>query len=140
MTDLELQALHDRLLIRELIEEYSNRCTRRDCDNLGDLFVEDCVWRTTGVNRREFAGRDAVVGAITAVVKGYPLIVQMPHAPVIAVDGDKATATTLMHEFGKLGEAETAFTYAVYRDKLVRTEEGWKFAERTFDGLYQGGK
>lgn len=137
MTDPDLKALADRFLIRELIDEYSNRCTQKDCSRLGELFIEDCIWRTTGANRREFKGRESVVCAIRAVVEGYPLIVQMPHAPRIELEGDRATATTLMHEFGRLDEKTTAFTFAVYRDLLVRTDAGWKFAERSFDGLYQ---
>lgn len=137
MTDNELRAIADRFLIRELIDEYSNLCTRKECDRLPDMFIEDCVWRTRGENKREFLGREAVVAAIRAVVEGYPLIVQMPHAPRIELAGDWATATTLMHEFGKLDAGTTAFTFAIYRDTLVRTAEGWKFAEREFDASYQ---
>lgn len=132
-----LEGLADRLLIRELIDRYSNLCTRKACEELPQLFIEDCIWRTRGANEREFIGRDAVIGAIKAVVHRYPLIVQMPHAPVILVDGDTAEATTIMHEFGRLDEATNAFTFAVYHDRMVRTEEGWKFAERTFIASYQ---
>lgn len=137
MDEAELRALADRFMIRELIDEYSNVCTQKSWDRLGELFVEDCVWRTTGTNVRLFEGRDAVVAAITAVVEGYPFVFQMPHAPRIQLDGDRATATTLMHEIGKIDEATIGSAIAVYRDTLVRTESGWKFAERVFDGLYR---
>lgn len=137
MVDDDARAMADRFLIRELIDAYSNMCTRKALSGLGDLFVEDCIWRTRGENMREFRGRSAVVAAIGAVVEGYPLIFQMPHAPHIVVDGERATATTLMHEFGRLDATTTAFTYAVYHDVLVRTPQGWRFAERVFEAVHQ---
>ena len=137
MTDAELRSLADRFLIRELIDEYSNVCTQKSWDRLPELFVEDCLWRTTGTNERRFEGREAVVAAITAVCEGYPFVFQMPHAPRVQLDGDRAKATTLMHEIGKIDEATIGSAIAVYRDTLVRTPEGWKFAERVFDGLYR---
>jgi ketosteroid isomerase-like protein len=138
LTDFDLKMMADKFLIRELIDEYSNICTRKDLKDLGRMFVDDCVWQTRGTNARSFRGREAVVQAISAVVQGYPLIFQTPHAPQIRVDGDRATATTLMHEIGKLDEENVGYAIAVYHDKLVRTDEGWKFEERVFEGLLRG--
>lgn len=137
MTDAELRSLADRFLIRELIDEYSNVASQMDWDRLSQLFAEDCVWRTTGTNERRFEGRETVVAAIRGVVESYPFIHQMPHAPRIILDGDRATATTLMHEIGKIDPETIGSAVAVYRDVLVRTADGWKFAERVFDGIYR---
>lgn len=134
---MDFAAIVDRFLIRELIDEYSNVCTLKDWDRLGELFVDNCTWRTSGANERSFVGKDAIVAAIRAVVEGYPLIFQMPHAPRIRLLGDAAESSTLMHEFGRLDDTRTAFTYAVYHDRLVRTGDGWKFVERVFEGRYQ---
>ena len=137
MTDTEFRTIADKFLIRELIDEYSNLCTRRTCDRLGELFIEDSLWRTRGATYREFRGREAIVQAIGAVVLSYPLVVQMPHAPQIRLEGDRASATTLMHEIGKLDNGTSSFAVGVYHDKFVRTEQGWKFAERLFEALHQ---
>lgn len=139
MTEPDLRALADRLLIRELIDAYSNLVTRQMCSALGDLFVDDCLWRTKGTHPREFRGREQVVEAIAAVVLGYPLIFQMPHASRIEVDGDTATATTLLHEIGKIDDRNGAFALAVYEDSFVRTPAGWKFKERLFQAVYHEG-
>jgi hypothetical protein len=130
MTERELHAIADRMMIRELIDEYSNLCSRKACERLHDLFIEDCVWRTRGANQREFIGREAVVSAIRGVVERYPLIMQMPHAPRIEINGNHATATTLMHEFGKLDATTTAFTFAIYRDTFVRTADTMRSGQR----------
>ena len=137
MTEAELHSIADRFLIRELIDEYSNICTQKTVDRLGDLFVEDCTWSTRGTTPRHFEGRDAVVAAITAVVEGYPLMFQMPHAPRIILEGDTATATTLMHEMGKADGDKLSFVIAIYHDRLVRTPEGWKFQERVFEAWHR---
>lgn len=56
MTDATLLAMADKFLIRELIDDYSNLCSRKDVEFLGDLFVEDCRWCTIGTTLREFNG------------------------------------------------------------------------------------
>jgi ketosteroid isomerase-like protein len=137
MPDRQANAALDRMLIRELIDAYSNICTRKDFGRLGDLFIEDCVWRTRGTTPREFAGRDTVVAAISAVVQSYPFIFQMPHAPLIDVDGDTARATTLMHEVGKMHDETTSFAIGIYHDVLARTAQGWKFRERLFEAIHR---
>ena len=136
MTESEISSIVDRFLIRDLIDEYSNVCTLKAWDRLADLFVETCAWRTRGTHQREFLGRAAVVKAITSVVESYPLVFQMPHALRIFVNGDRATATTLLHEYGKVADSVT-FALGIYHDKLIRTDQGWKFEERVFEGVFR---
>ena len=129
--------IDDRLLIRDLIDEYSNVCTQKAWDRLPQLFVQECVWRTEGTHARAFRGHAEIVEAIKAVVEGYPLVFQMPHAPRIQLDGDRATATTLMHEFGRLDADKGSIAYGTYSDRLVRTAAGWKFEERLFQAVHR---
>ena len=129
-------AVVDRILIRELIDDYSNICTLRDWARLPGLFVEGCAWHTRSAVHRDYVGRDDVVQAIIAVVESYQMVFQMPHAPSISVAGEEAVAATLMHEIVKTDDAEGRFVLAVYHDRLVRTPQGWKFAERVFKRLY----
>ena len=50
---------------------------------------------------------------------------------VVDVDGDTATARTSIRETGKVAGQDQGFEYiGIYVDKLVRTPDGWKFAER----------
>ena len=136
MIPADIQSLVDRLLIRELIDEYSNVVTQKCWDRLPELFVEDCAWRTRGSNFRDIVGRGQVVEAIIAVVKGYRMVFQMPHAPRILLEGDTASATTLMNEVIKVDDETGRLVLAVYKDAFVRTAEGWKFKERVFQGSY----
>jgi len=137
MSETGMNALADRMQIRELIDSYSNMVTRRDLAGLPDLFAEDCTWRTRGTNRRDFEGRDAVIAAIRGVVDSYPVIFQTPHAPHIALDGDTASGSGLINELLRIDDEKGRMGYAIYHDRFVRIGEGWKFSERVFRGYYR---
>ena len=58
-------------------------------------------------------------------------VLQGNSPPVIDIDGDTATARTSIRETGKVAGQQAGFEYiGIYADKLVRTPDGWKFAER----------
>lgn len=134
--DHEMRSILDRMLIRELIDEYSNVCTQKAWDRLPDLFAQDCAWRTRGSVARDFVGRDAVVAAIRDVVEGYRMVYQMPHAPRIQLDGHQASASVLINEIVHIDQTHGRFVLAIYHDRLVRTDQGWKFTERLFTGTH----
>ncbi|HKX79653.1 MAG TPA: nuclear transport factor 2 family protein [Novosphingobium sp.] len=132
--------LADRLLIRELIDAYSNVVTQRRWDLLPDLWAEDCAWRTRGSVSRDIEGKADVVAAVRAVVEGYRMVFQMPHAPRVEVDGDTASVSVLVHELVKVDDVSGRDVFAIYHDRVVRTAQGWKFKERVFRGSYIQGK
>jgi hypothetical protein len=50
------------------------------------------------------------------------------------VEGDTATARSVIRECGKFsGRDEALEVLGLYADVLVRTADGWKFAERVFE-------
>lgn len=51
---------------------------------------------------------------------------------MIAVDGDVATMTTHTFEYLAAAGAAPRLQSGIYNDRVVRTEAGWRFAERAF--------
>lgn len=52
---------------------------------------------------------------------------------MIIVNGDTATARSVIRECGKYADADEMLeVLGTYSDELVRTHEGWKFTRRTF--------
>lgn len=137
MADVISLEVADRLAIRDIIDSYSNAVSRRDWDLLSDIFAENGIWRVRGVGEdREVESRAAVVEAVSSVVSSFEFLVQMPHAPNIVLSGDTATATTVMQEIVRVNADTGLALYGIYYDRLVRTESGWKFAERRFQAVH----
>jgi hypothetical protein len=52
---------------------------------------------------------------------------------IIEVDGDRATAHSIIRECGKYAGRQTCLeVLGLYDDELVRTADGWRFARRVF--------
>jgi ketosteroid isomerase-like protein len=131
------RAIADRLAIREVIELYSDAVTRRDWETTGSVFAEDAVWSIAPPTDIELKGRAAVAKGVAAMIETFEVFVQMTHSIVIALDGDRATARTIVNGFGRLRDGSRgAFALGTYIDTLVRSGDGWLFQSRHFEPLF----
>ena len=131
------RAIADRLAIREVIELYSDATTRRDWETVGAVFAEDAVWSIAPPTDIELTGRAAIANGVAEMVEAFEVFVQMTHSIVIALDGDRASARTIVNGFGRLrGGSRGAFALGTYIDTLVRTGDGWLFQSRRFEPLF----
>ncbi|MBW8755245.1 MAG: nuclear transport factor 2 family protein [Sphingomonadales bacterium] len=125
MSDLEA--------IQQLIHRYTDGCNRQDWPQVMATFAEDGVWEAMGTPIR---GHAAIQGAMSGFLTQMAYFVQSASAPVIAVDGDKATARTTIRECGKFADRDEALeVLGWYADELVRTASGWQFARRQFNSF-----
>jgi len=128
MTD----AAADRLAIRELIERYSDALNRRDFVAMAALFTDDARWRVDAPFDLHFEGA-AIATSIAAMIGNYAFLLQMPHAIAVDVAGDHADARTTIHEIAQAADGASGLnSFGLYHDRLVRTAQGWRFAERRF--------
>jgi len=128
--------LADRIAVRETIERYSVALNLRDFDGMRATFLADGVWRVDPPFDIRLEG-DAIVAGIGQMVGAMPFLFQGLMGTIVEIDGDGATATTSVHELGQRGAGEGGLdSYGLYHDRLVRTGEGWRFAERRFQPLY----
>ena len=130
--DADVRWLLDRAQILELTARY-NRCfDDGDADRFADCFTADGVMAVEGGPTT--TGR----GALADMVRHTPY--GTVHATVdatVEVDGDRATQVVTLLVLQRPApdapreQRRSALTRtARYRDELVRTEEGWRFACR----------
>jgi len=128
--------LADRMAVRETIERYSVALNQRDFGTMRDCFVADGIWRVDPPFDIRLEG-DAIVAGIGQMVGAMPFLFQGLMGTIVAIDGETATATTSVHELGQRGAGEGGLdSYGLYHDRLIRTDAGWRFAERRFQPLY----
>jgi len=130
----DLEALAIRSACTDLITRYAMAVNAWDLDAFVALFTEDAVWQRPGV--APYHGH----AEIRAFMESQPTDRVLRHVNggvlVEVVDADHATAwsqTTVYeaHPAGPLPAAMTGPDMVVeYRDQLVRTPQGWRFARR----------
>ena len=130
---LPLQEISDRLEIQDLLACYSFAIDERDWDALDEVFTPDAV-----IDYRETGGARGTLAQIKAwlplAMERFPLFQHMVATTRLDLDGDRATSRTILFNpmvYRKDDGAEQVFFIGLwYRDKLVRTEKGWRIAER----------
>lgn len=133
----ELQRMADERACERLIVEYTHLVDFGNAPAIADLFTDDGVWRTD-----EFAmeGRDAIRAGFErrqGVTRR-----QSRHVctnVVVTVDGDTANGLCYLVNYrhdSESGVAELPAPADVpkyvgeYHDTFVRTDDGWRFADR----------
>ena len=127
----------DRSEIADLLARYAIACDRREFDSLRTMFTPDAQATYSGV--RLEPGIDNIVAHMQPM-KNFPVTQHIVGSMTIAVDGDTATATsyTTVHVVRPLegGGHDLVHRGLSYDDRLVRTAEGWRFAERFHQVLW----
>jgi ketosteroid isomerase-like protein len=123
----------DEVAIQQVISRYNEAASCAQWDEAVATYLPDGVWEFAKSGRR-FQGRDAIREALIGFTSALEYVVQINAPAVIAVDGDQATARSAIRESGKFaGRDEGIEGFGIYGDRLVRTVDGWLFANRTFD-------
>jgi ketosteroid isomerase-like protein len=130
--DLEarLRRLEDRAAIQQLFIDYGRHLDAGDFDAYSGLFAEDGEVLLGPMGRA--TGPEAIKELMTTqladhVGSSYHLIT----SPMIAVDGDHASASTMWTVMSRDAEGGPVVTMVGrHEDELVRTELGWRFKRR----------
>jgi hypothetical protein len=134
---MDLQALSDRIAIREVIDRYSDAVTRREWRSVGATFHDDATWSIGGAFNLEYRSRETIEAGLRAGVGTFEFLIQMTHSVVIELDGRRARARTLINEMGRNSTQKTGlFLLGFYEDVLSRREGRWAFDSRHFEPLY----
>ena len=138
--DSDLQRMVDERACERLITTYTHLVDSGNAPAIADLFVDDGVWHTD-----EFAmrGQDEIRAGF--VRRQGVTRRQSRHVCtniVVNVDGDEATGLCYLvnyrhdsdtGEAAKPAPADVPKYVGEYHDRFVRTEHGWRFADRYFD-------
>lgn len=125
--------MNDEFSIQQLLNSYSEGVSRADWDQALATYVPDGVWAVPGLGAR-FEGHKAIRCGLDRFMAPMAYLVQLNTPALIRIDGDGATCRSVIRECGKFaGRDEALEVLGLYADHLVRTAEGWKFAERVFE-------
>jgi hypothetical protein len=120
--------------IRNLLGVYCEVMDAGDWNGLGTLFADAAL--TDGDGNEVARGAEAVAQLYAAMVvlhDGSPRTRHLTTNPVIDVEGDTATCRSSFAVLQQVGEGPLVPVAAGrYRDRFVRTDGAWRFAERAF--------
>lgn len=130
---LSLQEISDRLEIQDLFARYSFAIDERDWDALDGIFTPDAQ-----IDYSETGGAKGTYPKIRAwlpvALERFPTFQHMVATTKLDIAGDEARSRTILfnpmtHRSGD-GAEQVFFIGLWYRDRLVRTADGWRIAER----------
>jgi len=136
---LTLQEISDRIEINDLLIRYCTAVDRRDWDAFDDIFTEDCLidYSAMGGSRGGLAETKAF---LAKVMPGFVAHQHLISNSSVELDGDTATCRTMCHnpmvKGTKEGVTHVFFCGLWYCDKLLRTRDGWRIAERIEEKSY----
>lgn len=130
---LSHQEMSDRLEIHDLLERYCYAIDERDWQALDGVFTPDAR-----IDYSESGGASGSLEEIKAwlprALERFPMFQHMVATSKLRIDGDAATSRTILFNpivhRGEGGHDHVFFLGLWYRDRLVRTAEGWRIAER----------
>ena len=122
----------DKLEIQETISLYHEGGSLADWDQVMATFLPDGIWEVPAMEIR-CEGQAKIRETMTALLEPIEYLVQINAPAIVAVDGDTATARSLIRECAKFrGRPELMDVVGQFNDELRRTPDGWRFAHRTF--------
>jgi hypothetical protein len=132
------QEISDRLEIQDLMLRYSHAVDTRDWAAFRRVFTADAF-----IDYRVFGGPagnvDETVAFLEAAMPMFSHYQHMISPPMLDLDGDSATARTMCHNpmvWPAEGGDHVFVCGLWYVDKLARTAEGWRIAERVEEKCY----
>lgn len=138
---MDLQEIADRMEINNLLIDYCTAVDSQDFDAFDRLFTADAHIDYTAMGG--IAGDLATVKAwLKKTMKQFPMTQHLIGNSRVWVEGDTARARTMCHNPMQMpdgrGGHQLAFLGLWYVDRLQRTSEGWRIAERREEAGYMG--
>jgi 3-phenylpropionate/cinnamic acid dioxygenase small subunit len=130
---MDIREMADRLAIQDLLVRYCFAIDDRDWDALDGVFTPDA--------HIDYSETGGAVGSLAEIKRWLPAaLARFPRYQhyvtntCLDFDGDRVTARTMLFNplvYRSEDGAEAAFFIGLcYRDVLVRTDAGWRIAER----------
>lgn len=129
---MDITTIADRMEVTDVLNRYATACDTRDWALFDRIFMPDIEANYGGPN--VFNNRGAVVEMIRSMLGGCGPTQHMLSNYRITIDGDAADTVCSVRAFhAGIDEAKgkTFEVWGEYRDRLVRTGEGWRIARRT---------
>ncbi|MEE6174983.1 nuclear transport factor 2 family protein [Mycobacterium sp. 050134] len=123
------QQVADIIAINHLAASYSEAMCRFAVDEAVETYAENGVLSTPTTD--DAVGRTAIAETIGRTVSGLDFVFQTLHQGLVEVDGDTArTHFTITEWARRAADGRGILFLGVYRDDVIRTAAGWRFARR----------
>ncbi|MFA5885022.1 MAG: nuclear transport factor 2 family protein [Acidimicrobiia bacterium] len=124
-----LEELIDRFEIDELLTRYATAIDNKTFDLLDEVFTPDAHvdYTSAGGVAGDFA---TVKKWLSDVLPNFPAYQHIVANRRVSLDGDAATSVAAFFNPMVMGDGTTFFCGGEYHDKIVRTADGWRIAER----------
>jgi ketosteroid isomerase-like protein len=127
--------LIDKIEIQETISLYHEAGSKADLDQLMTTFLPDGTWEVPALHI-VCHGHADIRQTMTALLEPIDYLVQINAPAIITVDGDKASARSIIRECAKFRDRDGLIdVVGQFCDELERTPDGWRFGHRTFSVL-----
>ncbi len=104
-------------------------------EEFASLFVPEATGAYAGL---ELGNRDELVGYMRDNLGPDMVTLHQAHHPEIEVSGDQATAVWYLHDKVFVPAYDVAIEGAAfYRDRCVRTAQGWRFSHVGYERTYE---
>lgn len=128
-------SIDDQRAVEALLIRYATAADTRDTALLASCFTPD-VRADYGDAIGRFEGRDALVGHLAAMLGGCgPTLHYISNVVLVAQDDEirsRCYTHAIVHVSGLDAPIRTA---GIYDDKLRRTADGWRIADRTYSAI-----
>lgn len=125
--------VEDRLAIRERLDAYAGAVMRHEYDAWIACWADDATWLWRG---QSIVGRDAIGATWRQAMGRYAFVAFHVTQDHVVVTGDTAVSRAHTLEFLVLHNGPGRRQHGLYRDRLVRRDGLWIFAERAFEVLH----
>ncbi len=138
----DLERLLDRQAIVDLLHTYCRNIDLGQADAAFSLFTEDCAADYGPSLGGAVRGREALRRALGAAATG-PIIAtrhMVSNIEVVFETDDLARGTTYLYAWHRFADGHPdGHIYGQYHDVFVRTDDGWRIAERRLEVAGESG-
>jgi uncharacterized protein (TIGR02246 family) len=130
--DKAIQELLDLRAIEQLMVHYADRIDANDPEGAAACFAEDGIGNYWG----KFQGRKEIAARLSKILDRFSATSHHLSNVSIQLDGDQATSMAYVYAFHRMADTNDPMHYwGRWVDRLVRLDEGWRFAEREVVGI-----
>jgi 3-phenylpropionate/cinnamic acid dioxygenase small subunit len=138
--DPEIQQLLDERAIADVCVRYATAIDDRDWERLRSCFLPEAVglYHADRVLTGYPAIEEALRTAVTPLSRTQHLVTNV----TVVVDGDEATSRCYLHaQHVRVGlpGGESFVIAGRYRDRFMRTDDGWRIRKRRLDRWWTSG-
>lgn len=129
---MDVRQISDIVEIQTLLADYVYAIDAKDFDALDAVFTPDAHIDYTQAGG-ESGSYQKIKPYLSKALADFPVTQHLIGMPQIRLNGDRATATTMLFNpmlLRREGGDEIFFVGLNYRDELVRTAEGWRISKR----------